>query len=236
MENVSTISQNEVVVATRRNKDRFLEATGKSEQEYYAWATLVGQRMHINKLDGLLCAKIGIYTVAHLIHKQTQLPQGIEQSEVQAYLIENSNNPYELAQIWLSLKSDVENWVSKESILNEWLTGIRKEDFEAHGDPNHAADVSRAWWKKDADGLDGILQEINSMEFLNTEISLSDAIEFIRANRPGRWICPALTAQKLVESRFKTLTTFNIKDYYVEHLLKMCRIETELIADEDLPF
>ena len=220
---------------SRRNIDRFLEATGKTEKDYYTWATEVGRRMHINKLDGLVCAKLEIYTVAHLATRPTQLPEGMPESEVDDFLAIHSENPYELALLWKKAKGDAESWVSKESILNEWLTGIRKEDFERWGDPNHVGDVSKKWWSKEATGLDGVLQEISEMCLLSEDITFTDAIDFIQAHKPGGYVNPAQKLAKHIEERFKLLTTFRIKDYYVEHLVKMCgAMATEEVAD--LPF
>jgi hypothetical protein len=221
--------------AARRNMDRFLEATGKTEKDYYTWATEVGRRMHINKLDGLVCAKLDIYTVAHLAEHPTQLPEGMPESEVNDFLAIHSENPYELAVLWKKTKADAESWVSKESILNEWLTGIRKEDFERWGDKNHAGDINKKWWSKDGLALDTRLQEINEMCLLMEEITTEDAIDFIRAHKPGGYVNPAQKLIKHIEERFKLVTTFRIKDYYVEHLVKMCQAtKTEEVAD--LPF
>ena len=225
----------ETKTPSRRNIDRFLEATGKTEKEYYEWATEVGRRMHINKLDGLVCAKLEIYTVAHLVNRPTLIPEGMPESEVDDFLGIHSENPYELAMLWKKVKGDAESWVSKESILNEWLTGIRKEDFERWGDKNHVADISKKWWSKEGLALDTRLQEINEMCLLMEEITTEDAIDFIRAHRPGGYVNPAQKLVKHIEERFKLVTTFRIKDYYVEHLLKMCQtIQTEEVAD--LPF
>ncbi|GHB64107.1 hypothetical protein [Persicitalea jodogahamensis] len=218
------------------NMARFIEATGKGEQDYIKWATEVGQRMHINKLDALVCAKLEVYTVAHLGNLPTELPEGMPESEVDTYLAEQSVNPCELVRLWKQVKADAESWVSKESILNEWLTGVRKEDFNHYGDPNHAADVSRRWWSKEAAALDGQLAEINSMELLNTDVTFEDAIDFIKAHRPGGYVNPVWSLVKRLEERFKEVTTFRIKDYYAEHLLKMCGMVTAADNDDDLPF
>ena len=77
----------------KRNLERFMEATGKTEQEYYEWASEVGRRMHINKLDNLVCAKLGIYTVAHLVNMPTELPEGITLQEVDEFVL-SSCHPY----------------------------------------------------------------------------------------------------------------------------------------------
>lgn len=219
-----------------RNMERFLEATGKTQQDYFKWATEVGRRMHINKLDALVCAKMEVYAVSHLVNRPTVIPDGLAMGEVDEYLMAHSENPFELATLWIKTKADAENWVSKESILNEWLTGIRKEDFEHYGDKNHAGDVSKKWWVKDSVALDAKLHEINDMQLLNAEITSEDAIDFIKANKPGTWKNPAHEMVQRIEERFKQATTFRIKDYYVEHLLKSCQVAVGAENDDDLPF
>ncbi|TDB69262.1 hypothetical protein EZE20_01855 [Arundinibacter roseus] len=220
----------------RRNMDRFLEATGKTEKDYFNWATEVGRRMHINKLDALVCAKLELYTVAHLANRATEIPEGMPEAEMDEYLAIHSENPYELAGLWLRAKANAENWVSKESVMNEWLTGIRKEDFERWGDKNHVGDISKKWWTKDAISLDVKLEEINSMSLLNQPLAFEDAIDFIKANKPGSYINPAQLLIKHIEERFKTVTTFRIKDYYVDHLMKMCHVVPANEELVDLPF
>lgn len=219
-----------------RNMERFLEATGKTQQDYFKWATEVGRRMHINKLDALVCAKMEVYAVSHLVNRPTVIPDGLAMGEVDEFLMVHSENPFELATLWIKTKADAENWVSKESILNEWLTGIRKEDFEHYGDKNHAGDVSRKWWVKDSVALDAKLLEINGMQLLNAEITFEDAIDFIKANKPGSWKNPAFALVQRIEERFKQATTFRIKEYYVEHLLKSCQVAVGAENDDDLPF
>ncbi|WP_228713639.1 hypothetical protein [Arundinibacter roseus] len=223
-------------VATRRNIDRFLEATGKTEKDYFDWATEVGRRMHINKLDALVCAKLELYTVAHLANRPTEIPEGMPETEMDEHLVANSENPYELACLWQRVTVNAENWVSKETILNEWLTGISKEDFERWGDKNHLGDINKKWWNKDAAALDVKLEEINSMSLLNQPLTFEDAIDFIKCHKPGSYVNPAQLLIKRIEERFKAVTTFRIKDYYVSHLMKMCHLVPASEELADLPF
>ena len=88
-----------------RNMERFLEATGKTQQDYYTWATEVGRRMHINKLDALVCARLNVYTVAHLVDKPSELPEDIGQAELDEHVALHSENPYELAMLWVRCPS-----------------------------------------------------------------------------------------------------------------------------------
>ena len=218
----------------RRNVDRFIAATGKSEKDYYTWASEVGRKMHINKLDALVCAKLDLYTVAHLAYRSTQLPEGISLSEADDYLITHSTNPYELAKLWTAARTNAESWVSKESILADHLKAIPKADFETHGDPNHLVDVSRSWFRKDAVNLDVQLMEINDMHLYAEWITVQEAIDFIMKYRPGSYKNPSQRILERIEVRFKSVTTFHIKEYYVQHLIRMCELEP--IDVNELPF
>jgi len=84
--------------ARLRNMERFIQATGKNQADYQAWASQVGRQMHINSLDRLICAKLGIYTVAHLAKLSTRLPDIFwNEAQLDEYLLEHSQNPLELA-------------------------------------------------------------------------------------------------------------------------------------------
>lgn len=218
----------------RRNADRFIASTGKTEKEYQVWATQVGQRMHINKLDGIVCAKMDIYTVAHLIYRPTPFPEGMPMHEVDNFLMDSSQNPYELAQLWTAALINARNWVCKESILAEHLRAFPKSDFELHGDRNHLPDVSKSWFKKDGLNLDVQLMEINDMHLHPEWITLQDAIDFVKKYRPTGFKNPAEYQVERIENRFKEITSFQIKDYYVQHLRNMC--ETQPVHGDELPF
>ncbi len=227
----------ETTTTTRRNVDRFIAATGKSESDYNAWASEVGRKMHINKLDALVCAKLGIYTVAHLPHLphlQTELPETITHAEVMDYMITMSQNPYELAMLWREAKANAEFWICKEAILAEHLSAFPKEDFFRWGDKNHIDGVARAWFHKEGVDLDVQMLEINNMEIWGEEITIQDAIEFVMKYRPGTFKNRAELQIKKIEDRFRVLTTFAIKDYYVDHLIRMC--SAPLLNSEEAPF
>ena len=220
-------------VASKKNIDRLIAATGKTENDYYAWASEVGRKMHINKLDALVCAKLNLYTVAHLAYRSTELPFGTLQSDADNYIIWNTENPYELAKYWIAAKANADNHVSKESVLTEHLGAFPKSDFERYGDPNHLGDVSRAWFKKDGINLDVQLMEINEM-FVSEWITLQDAIDFVKNYRPGTYKSPSQLLLERIEAAFRGITTFQIKEYYVQHIIRMC--EMELVENGDLPF
>lgn len=215
---------------SKRNLERFIAATGKTEADYQAWATEVGKRMHINNLDKLVCAKLEIYTVAHLNYILTELPVAILENEVDEYLLEHSNNPLELARLWASTMSDAQAWSCKESTIANSLACFPKSDFEKWGDKNHLVDISRSWFKSDGLHLDTQAAEMS--ENSGYEIEVQDLIDFVMKHRPRTYRNPAELKLKRIEARWKEVVGFSIKDYYVEHLMKMCGFE----KNEVVPF
>ncbi|HEV7383125.1 MAG TPA: hypothetical protein VGN64_25180 [Dyadobacter sp.] len=223
------------ITTNRRNADRFIASTGKTENDYTAWATEVGRKMHINKLDAIVCAKFGVYTIAYLPYRPTELPELMSEKDAVAYLRENSINPYELAKTWLDALSDAKTFVNKFSILHDRLRPFPKTDFEQHGDKNHLGAVSKSWFRKDGINLDVQLMEINDMNLYGEWISIEDAIDFVKEFRPGTYRNPAQILVEWVEYRFKEVTGFAIKDYYVQHIIRMCEI-TQPSDNDDVPF
>ncbi|MFN3378909.1 MAG: hypothetical protein ACK41O_05600 [Runella zeae] len=224
-------SETQVKPKVKRNMDRFMAMTGKSEKEYYEFATEVGRKMHINSLDKLICAKLNVYTVAHLVYVSTELPFGISENEVDEFLIEHSQNPYELGKLWLNAQAEVDSWICKESIVANSLTCFPKGDFEKWGDPNHLPDVSKSWFNKEGIHLD--TQAMEMSENSGFEIEVQDLIDFVMKWRPRTYKSPALLRKKRIEARWKEVTTFSLKDYYVSHLIRMCQFEK---PENDLPF
>lgn len=218
---------------TRRNLERFIEATGKTQAEYEAWATQVGQRMHINTLDRLVCEKLGIYTVSHLAHLTTTVPD--DAPDPDAYLAEHSQNPLELAELWRRTVAEAGKWMDVEAWISENLKRFPKEDFERFGDANWLVDVSKSWFQKDGANLDVQLGEMNATRPLKKKVKMDDVIAFVRAHKPGGYVNPMERRMKDIERRFRELTTFGLKDYYAEHLVRMAYF-TQRHTDDQVPF
>ena len=220
--------------APGRNLERFITATGKTEKEYQAWASQVGRQMHINTLDRLICARLGIYTVAHLAQLPTPLPVDIDNAEQEtSYLLEHSENPLELARLWQSTRIDAEMYLSVETVLATYLRPFPKENFERFGDRNHLPDVSKSWFKKGGLELDVQIDEIN--ETAPIKVSIEDAVEFVKSWKPAGYVSPPMWQLERIEERFYSLTTFKIKGYYAEHLLRSSLLHHPALT-ETVPF
>ena len=232
--NHSQMEANTATPVRARNCERFIEATGKTEAEYQAWASQVGRQMHINTHDRLICAKLGIYTVAHLPQLPTRIPEGMwNEAEVDEHLLVHSENPLELARLWQSYRAEANAYMSIEVVLHECLRPFPKDDFTQNGDANWLPDVSKSWFKKTGLNLDVQVDEINEMApFV---ITMDDVLEFVRKWKPGAFVSPPAIMLERIEERWKELTTFKIKDYYVEHLIKSAMI-VQAYSTEETPF
>jgi hypothetical protein len=212
---------------------RFVEKTGGSSDD---WSSDVGRRIHINKLDALVCAKLNIYTVAHLSHiRATPVPEGLPLNEHDTYLIDHSENIYELSKLYVAASMNAEAWTCKESILNMFLTPFPKTDFERWGDANNLGSVARSWFRKDGTPLDVKIAEINELSFYCEEITIQDAIDFVMKYRSGTFKNPYALIRERVAERFRSVTSFHVKDYYLEHIINMCEIRLNT-PDGDCPF
>lgn len=216
-----------------RNLERFILATGRTALEYQEWASRVGRQMHINTLDRLVCAKLNLYTVAHLNQLPTELPEGLyEVADQDAFLIENSENPLELARLWKHFRNEAGMYVSAESVLAEYLNPFPKTSFERWGDPNNLDSVGKSWFRKSGTPLDVQVDEIN--EVAPIRVTLDDVIYFVMRWKLGAYQSPAAFQMKRIEERFKELTTFRIKEYYADHLIASATLSLPSLVE--VPF
>ena len=221
-------------VPATRNRERFMAVTGKTEQEYEAWASQVGRQMHVNTLDRIICAKLGIYTVAHLAQLPTRLPELMwDEAQVDEHLLANSENPLELVKLWKHYRNEARMFVSAETVLAEYLNAFPKEDFEKNGDVNWLPDVAKSWFKKPGVNLDVQVDEIN--EVAPIRVTMDDVIDYVRKWKPGCFKSSAQEMLERIEERFKEVTTFRIKEYYADHLLRSSMMVHPALTEE-VPF
>lgn len=96
--------------------------------------------------------------------------------------------------------------------------------------------MSKGWFNKEGVALDVQAQEMNSLFFVEEEISIDDIIDFVRTYKRHGYKSSATKLVERIEERFKECAGFQIKDYYVEHLLKSCYPKYEIETFEDVPF
>jgi hypothetical protein len=219
------------------NAERHMKKyAGTSNEDYIEFAAQTARKVTTSRFDTEICERLDIYNIAHLPFKATQLPFGIEEYEADDYLLEHSNNPLELAELWQKAKANESSDSSKNFIISEFLKPFPKESFERFADKNWLSDVSKAWFNKDGLALDVQAQEMNSLFFVEDKITIDDLIEFVRTYKRYSYKSPATILVERIEQRFKDSAGFQIKDYYVEHLLKSCYPKYEIETFEDVPF
>ena len=215
------------------NCERHIGKYGTSVEDYVEFSKRTARKVTISRYDTEICTKFSIYTISHLVNFPTELPDlGIHEQEYQDYVFEHTQNPYEMAKLWMKMKADAAGFVSNETIIAAHLPAFPKEDFERWGDKNWLTDVSKSWFKKDAINLDVKVEEINTQ--VGCSITLDECIEFVKKYKPNSYKNPMQLKQEALESRFKEIAGFNIKDYYAEHLMKSC--EFSLLEASEVPF
>ena len=192
---------------------------GATEVNYVAFSKLTAQKVAISRMDSELCNRLNIYSVAHLFNFQTELPVELDsENEYHAYLLEKSDNIYEIAKFWKQAKADAESWSCKESIIDKHLPPFPKKCFERWGDKNWLKDVSKKWFNEKATQLDVLVEVISSDSSI--EILIDDCIEFVKKYKPNTYKNPKQLEQEMLEKRFKEIAGFNIKDYYADHIIR----------------
>lgn len=202
------------------------------EKHYVEFSRRTAQKVTISRHDTFLCEKLGIYNIAHLIHVHATLSENVNLNNPEE-IIEDTQSPYELAKMWLDISQDAAAFESKETLINQFVWLIKKDDFERFGDKNHINSISKRWFSNDTLAIDVKAQELSEMA--GFEITVDDIIEFIKSNKPGEYQNPMEKLKVKIEDRFKELFGFGLKDYYAHHLVKSCEFKTVSLTS-DYPF
>ena len=183
--------------------------TGQSEKEYRVWASSIGKRVHISSLDKTICRQTGVNSIADLITKRTE--------STYHHVLSNSANPYEIAVLWQDAKADLLTWHCKLSAIANGLRRFPKANLESHCDKKYLDSVSKKWFDQKGTHID--VQAMNMTESSGYEIDMQDIIDFVKSYAPGQYKNAIEIVMIDIEARWKELTGFVIKDYYVQHLL-----------------
>jgi hypothetical protein len=155
--------------------------------------------------------------------------------EVDRYILENSNNPYELAKLYLKAKRERYEDLSIEGIIADNIGSFPLSSFRRFGDANCLTDEITENYISDA-GLSIDVQAQQITETYYREITPQDIVEFVFLY-PKRNYKESFLKQ--VEKAFHACTSFNIKPYYAEYLVSVCENQEETINEiehEDCPF
>ena len=206
---------------------------GSTNDDYVSFARATARKVQVSRMDQVVCEISKIYAVNHLVHIQEEIEFYMTEMEVKEHLLDVSVNAYQLAMIWKELKADADGYYSKMCVIDEFLGQFTKASFERFADVNWSKDVHRGWFSEKALGLDVQLQEMNSSS--GFVIVMDDLIDFVKTYRRNEYVSCARKKQKFLEEKWKSLFGFNIRDYYVEHLIKVCEF-VGVTDDVEVPF
>lgn len=216
------------------NEARHLKKYGETTS-YAELSKRTARKVTINRMDTEVCSKIGVYCVAHLAHLPgVELEENMSLFDFEDHIIKTTQNPYELAKLWLKNVASSYEVESVNDVIAEFISGIRKQDFERWGDTNNMANV-KTWLNQNVLPLDVMVEAVNSME-RGPEIRIDDVIEFMIEHKPGKYLNQAGVRIKAIETAFKDLVGFGIKEYYAKHLVKCCEPMAYTVEEIEVPF
>ena len=166
----------------------------------------------------------------------TELPEGLNPEEGNLFIIENSENPLELASIYFFEEPSGKAETIDEMIGEFGLGKITQESFNNFGDRNKVTGgMARTYFKKDGLPLDVAAKEMS--DYYETEITPEDLADFIIKYPSGSQSAlrqfETRTANEAA-NRFKELTGLDIDRKMAEKILNnkknnLTDIEQELL-------
>jgi hypothetical protein len=192
------------------------------------------RKVTINRMDTEVCSKLGIYCTAHLVHLPLLENEMDNLEHYENEVILSSKNPYELAKLWLKYLPEAGEIMGVDDVIAEFVSGIRKQDYERWGEPNNSSYV-KGWFSQNVLPLDVMVEAINGVQ-RGPEITIENVIEFVNTNRPGKYLNYFDTKLKAIDEAFKSLCGFGIKEYYAKHLVKCCEPMAYSVDEIEVPF
>jgi len=179
------------------------------------------------------------YTVGEKAPEPTDI-RFTSEEEAKRYVVENSNNPYELAELYANEEPTTAALSSKDRMIAEYGIGkVKGDSYNEFGDRNNMnLSKARTYISRDGRSLDVIAKEMS--DHYGFEILPSDLIDFM-----DRFPSGERQALRLVETdvaleaanKFKQLTGINlnkeIAEKVVEQQFKKLTKEQQLIAEQD---
>lgn len=214
-------------------------AEGKTESDFYAWASQCGEKASNSYKDKMLCKKLGIEAIDELkTYKPLDCSDILDWNDINTYILQECENPAELAASYLEVLSINAVDDTKEGFINANLSHFPKSSFLRFGDKNKLTDVSPSWFKASGIPLDSQAESL-SISF-GREISVEDIIEFLYAYRIGKYQPPHKQLMNRYEERLEQLCGFEVKGRYLKRLANIIRAEVELTEsvteNDEVPF
>lgn len=181
------------------------------------------QKAWITFRDRWICEKTHfVGCVADFAHQYvTDVCPFFQEHEIDRYILENSNNPYELAKLYLKAKRENYEDLTVEGIIAVNIGKFPLQSFRRFGDINCLTDEIRENYLSDT-GLPIDVQAQQMTEMYCREITPQDIVEFVFLYPKRNYKESFL--QK-IEDAFHACTSFNIRSYYAEYLVSVCEGE-----------
>jgi hypothetical protein len=206
---------------------------GSNNEDYVRFARQTAMKVQVSKMDTEVCKILGLYSVAHLVHTQLEIEYYIDEFEAEKYIIDHSNNALQLGLLWLKLKADTDAICDKMSVIDAYLSPFPKESFRRFGDVNWLKDVWKGWFSEKGICLD--VQAIEIREVGGISVEIDDLISFVMNYKRGEYKSETVKMKEKIEVKWKDLFGFGIRDYYVEHLMKISNY-SNVLGDVYVPF
>ena len=214
-----------------KHLSQFIDRTNGTEQDYQKWATLCGVKASHSYKDRQLGEKFMVNSLSEFTTWEALNLEGCNSwKKVHNKILEECENPADLAACYLELIGDVKADYSKSGFLNNNLSPFPRTSFIDFGDKHWIIDVSPAWFDANGISLDVQAQELTGM--FGKEVSTDDIICFVKDYRKGKYKSAYEIYLKRYEDRWLDWCGFKLTKKYAEHLRDI--LEGKLQKVEDL--
>jgi hypothetical protein len=210
---------------------QFIDRTNGTEQDYKKWATECGIKASHSYKDRQLKEKFMVESLAEFSTWEALDLEGCNSwKKIHNKILEECENPADLAACYLELLNDVKADYSKAGFLNDNLSPFPRTSFIQFGDKHWISDVSAAWFSAEGVALDVQAMELSGM--FGKEISIDDIICFVRDYRKGKYKSAYQIYLQRYEERWMDWCGFRLTKKYAEHLTKVLDESIEVVENE----
>lgn len=217
---------------------QFIDRTGGSSEQYQKWATECGIKASHSYKDRQLGDKFMVNSLAEFSTWEALDLEGCTSwKKVHTKILEECENPGDLAACYLELLCDVKADYSKSGFLNDNLSPFPRNSFIRFGDKHWVVDVSPSWF--DVKGVELDVQAMELSGMFGKEVSIDDIIGFVMDYRKGKYKTAYEVYLKRYEERWLEWCGFKLTKKYAEHLRDVLEGKAEKFADlttEPTPF
>lgn len=234
-----TIAPVESVAPAKKKSsmERFIERTGLTEADYYAWATECGNKASHSHKDSSLAKKLGIQIEKLADYKRlVYLPDNMGVFELAEYYLHHAENPGDLALAYFSLKDFTGEDHTKEGFIAFNIRATTKESFKRFGDSNNLSSVSASYFSKEGTPLD--IQSEVMTDNSGFEITIQDLVDFMMAYKWGKYKTRWVILQESIQAKIEDICGFQVKEKYIKRLAELVGFqlssEVQKVSQEEL--